>query len=76
MPFPWGQSTLPSVTFTCPHCGDVKAVIRESVAVCDCPGSQQQAAEDRERARVHHRAQEDARKARMKLANERRRKLS
>jgi hypothetical protein len=73
MSFPWGQSTLP-VTFVCPHCGDTKTIIRETVPVCDCAGSESQAAADREQMVVHRRSQEEARKIRMKEIHAKRRK--
>ena len=76
MPFPWGQSTMPIVTFTCPHCRDIKSVFQGSVEVCDCPASQQQAVEDRERAAAHRRSQEAARETIRKEATERRRRRS
>lgn len=70
--FPWEQAVSP-ITFTCPHCRDIKSAERGTVIVCKCPGARQQEAEDREKATTHHRSQEEARKARMKAANERRR---
>jgi glutaredoxin len=73
MPFPWGQSTLPA-TFKCPYCKDVKTIFRDTVAVCDCPGSEQKAAEDRERVASHQHSQKEAQEARMKAANDRRRR--
>lgn len=72
MPFPWGQSTLP-VSFTCPYCGSVKNIIRDTIPVCDCSDAEEQAAADRERMNSHHRVQEDARKLRMQALHARRR---
>jgi hypothetical protein len=73
MPFPWGQPTLP-VSFTCPHCGDVKSIMHEDkVQACDCPGAQEDRILERQRNVAHAKTTDELYKARMEEARRQRR---
>lgn len=73
MSFPWGQSTL-AVTFTCPHCGDVKSIVRgDKVPACDCPGAREEGVLERQRSFNHAQDMEEAYQARMRESRDKRR---
>jgi glutaredoxin len=73
MPFPWGQPALP-VSFTCPHCKDVKSVMHgDKVQACDCPGAQKERVQERQLVQTHSQNMEEAYQARIKEIRRKRR---
>ena len=69
MPFPWGQP-LVDLAFTCKHCGAIHRNENNQVAVCSCPASEQERAEQVERDRMFQRQQRDRQQIDFQTARE------
>lgn len=70
MPFPWGQPQI-TLFFTCPHCGETTYNEHGRVTVCHCPGAERERAEEKERLRLFHAQQEEAKPSMVQIRQQR-----